>query len=274
MFTEHTDDLAAWLNDLDQGKGALMQYLAALQSEFGSLAQVAAAANPAPASDSVLEAVDPLIFEAMCVQKIGHKLLIAKGVLALASRIQEPQEDEEHARALEAELSEGSEFEDEIPLPSVPEVRMRGSIASEEPPLAKRPKQPMGPPPGHLLQAAHVTMPKARPQRLGAQAQPPGGAVPLRAGFQPAGAKPHVLKPEVLRPFVAFGQGAAQNGSIPFAAGRGVTPLAKAMPQANASIPLRAVPRATYGRVAGGMRPPGLGDHLLVPPGGAAQTQT
>lgn len=169
-----------WLLSLDQGEGKLMQYLGALQRDFGSLAEVAAAAIPDATGNSVLNSVDPLIFEALGVQSLGHKLLVAKGVVALASLEEEEATEPEQEEELEEAVPETQS-------PQVPGPLMRGSVLNsfngmpppqEEPPL-KRPKQPPGPPPAHVLKGQ--TLQKARPQPRGdaynLPAQPPGTGI-------------------------------------------------------------------------------------------------
>lgn len=79
---EEAKDVEQWLRNLDNGRGGMLRYLEALQREFGSLAQIAAA-RLSTNGNSVLENVDPMIFQALGVESLGHRLLIAKGVVAL-----------------------------------------------------------------------------------------------------------------------------------------------------------------------------------------------
>jgi len=81
---QEAKEVEQWLQGLDGGRGAMLRYLEPLQREFGSLAQVAAARLPAPAGSSVLENVDAMIFEALGIQSLGHRLLLAKGIMALS----------------------------------------------------------------------------------------------------------------------------------------------------------------------------------------------
>jgi len=67
----------------------MLHFLEPLRLEFGSLAQVAAAysAEKAAGGVSVVACVDPLLFEALGVTSLGHKLMLAKGVAALVARL-------------------------------------------------------------------------------------------------------------------------------------------------------------------------------------------
>mmetsp|Transcript_121885 Transcript_121885/g.344744 ORF Transcript_121885/g.344744 Transcript_121885/m.344744 type:complete len:1374 (+) Transcript_121885:189-4310(+) len=79
-------ELEEWLYSLDGGKGALLRYLDPLSREFGSLALIGAAAkvpNYKEQNMSLVDSVEKLFFEALGVQSLGHRLLLAKGVLAL-----------------------------------------------------------------------------------------------------------------------------------------------------------------------------------------------
>lgn len=81
------EELEEWLVGLDGGRGVMLQYLEPLRQEFGSLDQVAAAfIADSPTSGSVVNCVDPLLFEALGVVSLGHKLMLAKGVQALGLR--------------------------------------------------------------------------------------------------------------------------------------------------------------------------------------------
>jgi len=77
-------EIEAWLLSLDGGHGALMSYLGPLSREFGELRAVAAALLPKPSSSSVVGKIDPLLWATLGVESLGHRLLLAKGIVALA----------------------------------------------------------------------------------------------------------------------------------------------------------------------------------------------
>lgn len=73
-----------WLSSLDNGKGNLLQYFGPIKSEFdGDLLQLAAAKLETPVAPGVLGSVEPTFFEVLGVKTVGHRLLLAKGILAL-----------------------------------------------------------------------------------------------------------------------------------------------------------------------------------------------
>eukprot|EP00927_Polykrikos_kofoidii_P087218 TRINITY_DN9991_c0_g1_i4.p1 TRINITY_DN9991_c0_g1~~TRINITY_DN9991_c0_g1_i4.p1 ORF type:complete len:951 (+),score=190.78 TRINITY_DN9991_c0_g1_i4:76-2853(+) len=72
-----------WLQRLDP-KGSMLRYLPALRREFSTMAEVAAAyVQPPPGSKGVLASVEPTFFQALGVESLGHRLVLAKGILAL-----------------------------------------------------------------------------------------------------------------------------------------------------------------------------------------------
>merc|ERR1712196_228153 len=74
--------LRDWLASLDNGHGSMLQYQKKLEEEFdGSFFQIAAAAH----NGAAVASVDPVFFAALGVNKLGHRLILAKGVLALAA---------------------------------------------------------------------------------------------------------------------------------------------------------------------------------------------
>ena len=75
--------LEAWLRELDAGRDTLLQFLEPLKREFGDLAQLAASVLPDPAGASVVDNIDPLVFEVLGARSLGHKLLLAKGICKL-----------------------------------------------------------------------------------------------------------------------------------------------------------------------------------------------
>lgn len=76
-----TSDMEAWLRGLDGGKGGLLRYLDAMQREFDDFEQLTGVVLDRSAS--LLKAVDPVVFEALGVAPLGHKLLLARGILAI-----------------------------------------------------------------------------------------------------------------------------------------------------------------------------------------------
>jgi hypothetical protein len=78
----HKDDLKQWLVGLDKS-GDMLQYLVPLRRQFGSLAQIAAA--HIPGAGSALQCTEPSFFQALHVESLGHRLILAKGVCALAT---------------------------------------------------------------------------------------------------------------------------------------------------------------------------------------------
>merc|ERR1712232_1468390 len=69
--------LETWLRELDNGRGSLLQYLEPLLLEFGDTKQLVAAVNSTDAEASVVDSVDPLVFEVLGVELADHKLLLA-----------------------------------------------------------------------------------------------------------------------------------------------------------------------------------------------------
>ena len=80
--------LAKWLKGLDGGRGSCLQYLGVLNREFdGDLRQIAAVKLDAPINiNSVFGHIEPTFFETIGLTKLGHKLLFARGIVALTSR--------------------------------------------------------------------------------------------------------------------------------------------------------------------------------------------
>eukprot|EP00928_Gymnodinium_smaydae_P053020 TRINITY_DN37105_c0_g1_i1.p1 TRINITY_DN37105_c0_g1~~TRINITY_DN37105_c0_g1_i1.p1 ORF type:complete len:400 (+),score=117.54 TRINITY_DN37105_c0_g1_i1:152-1351(+) len=73
-----------WLRGLDGGRGSLLRYLGALLRVFdGDLALVREARLAVPTAPGLVGSVDASFFEAVGVSAIGHKMLFAKGILAL-----------------------------------------------------------------------------------------------------------------------------------------------------------------------------------------------
>lgn len=79
-------ELAAyeWLKSLDGGRGSLLRYFEVLRDEFEcDFAQLAAARLEKPVSPGALGHLEPSFFEALGVEQVGHRLLLARGILAL-----------------------------------------------------------------------------------------------------------------------------------------------------------------------------------------------
>lgn len=73
-----------WLEGLDDGVGAMLQYYDALCAEFdGDLSMIAAAKVEGGERKGILGAVDASFWETVRVEKIGHKMLFAKGIAKL-----------------------------------------------------------------------------------------------------------------------------------------------------------------------------------------------
>ena len=73
-----------WLLSLDNGSGALVQYLADIVHEYGGdLNKVAATRKLNHTAHSILDCVDDSFWEAINVRTLGHKCLLARGILKL-----------------------------------------------------------------------------------------------------------------------------------------------------------------------------------------------
>jgi len=80
--------LKDWLKSLDNGRGALLQYLPSISAEFDDLNQIRCvwAGRDNPSNQSInqsIKAVDPVFWESSGVHKLEHKLLLARGIEAL-----------------------------------------------------------------------------------------------------------------------------------------------------------------------------------------------
>jgi len=75
-----------WLEGLDNGRGSLLQYFGAIKREFDAdFNMITAAKLPTPFTPGTLGSIDPSFFEALGCKPVGHRLLLAKGILALDS---------------------------------------------------------------------------------------------------------------------------------------------------------------------------------------------
>eukprot|EP00930_Biecheleria_cincta_P041537 TRINITY_DN2849_c0_g3_i3.p1 TRINITY_DN2849_c0_g3~~TRINITY_DN2849_c0_g3_i3.p1 ORF type:complete len:860 (-),score=219.44 TRINITY_DN2849_c0_g3_i3:200-2779(-) len=73
-----------WLKNLDLGKGALLRYFPALRDQFEcDFSQLSAAKLERPISSGKLGYVEPSVFEALEMEELEHKLLLAEGIGAL-----------------------------------------------------------------------------------------------------------------------------------------------------------------------------------------------
>ena len=73
-----------WLLSLDNGHGALVQYLLALMTEFdGDLTQISSVWAEPREGQSLASCVDPEFWQVLGVRKAGHKLLFANGIAEL-----------------------------------------------------------------------------------------------------------------------------------------------------------------------------------------------
>ena len=78
------NELEEWLRDVaDDRKGTLLQYSEALVREFGSKQELAASIRKATPGASMVQRVDPAVFEALGVHLLGHKLMLVKAITAL-----------------------------------------------------------------------------------------------------------------------------------------------------------------------------------------------
>ena len=78
--------LRKWLLALDGGRGAMLQYLDAIQYEFdGDFHQLKCARleESEVVTQGLLGRVDRRVFEALGIHKLGHKFLLVRGICAL-----------------------------------------------------------------------------------------------------------------------------------------------------------------------------------------------
>lgn len=64
----------------------MIRYLKPLQDEFGDLPSLTATVLPNPVSSSVVGQIDPALWDALGVDALGHRLLLAKGIVALSKK--------------------------------------------------------------------------------------------------------------------------------------------------------------------------------------------
>jgi len=77
--------LQRWLEDIDGKQGAFMRYFDVLQNEFDcDFSQICAVKLPAPVTQgSIVGCIDPSFWEIAGVKALGHRLLLAKAIMAL-----------------------------------------------------------------------------------------------------------------------------------------------------------------------------------------------
>ena len=82
------EELEAWLLSLDLGKGTMIRYKQALLEQFDDMYQLSATVVFAEAaSGSLINRVDPCVFEILGNDiPLGHKFLLAKGLVALSEK--------------------------------------------------------------------------------------------------------------------------------------------------------------------------------------------
>lgn len=83
---ENSKFFESWLLSLEP-RGGMLQYLEPLVREFTDAHQLTASLVPSGEGASVIAAVDPVIFEVLGVRSLGHRLMLAKGIVALAARL-------------------------------------------------------------------------------------------------------------------------------------------------------------------------------------------
>merc|ERR1712106_1164526 len=66
-------ELEEWLRSLDPGRESMLQYLDKLEEEFGDLHTLSLAVSSVPGV-SIVNCVDPVVFEALGIRSLGHKL--------------------------------------------------------------------------------------------------------------------------------------------------------------------------------------------------------
>lgn len=81
---ERTSALRAWLEGLDAGVGAMLQYFDVLDTEFGAdMARIASMCIGSREDGDVICAVDPAFWLVVRPARAGHRLLFAQGLLRL-----------------------------------------------------------------------------------------------------------------------------------------------------------------------------------------------
>lgn len=82
--------LEEWVRGLDGGRGAMLKYFPAIESEFGDFSALAATVLPQQKGGSVVGWIDACLWDALGVEALGHKLTLAKGIVALSKSMGGP----------------------------------------------------------------------------------------------------------------------------------------------------------------------------------------
>lgn len=80
---EAENEVREWLRGLDSGRGALVIYTKAITEEFGGVPALSACILPEHPKGSVIGRIEQSLWEALDVKSLGHRLLLAKGILKL-----------------------------------------------------------------------------------------------------------------------------------------------------------------------------------------------
>lgn len=76
--------LQEWLEQLDGGRGILLQYFESLRQEFSAdLSLIRDMRLATPRSNGILGTIDAQLWERCGIRQMGHRLLLAKGINAL-----------------------------------------------------------------------------------------------------------------------------------------------------------------------------------------------
>ena len=75
--------IRSWLTALDDGRGELIQYLGAITDDFDNLRQLSCVWCGCRCGDSIVHGVDPIFWEVVRVTKLGHKVILARGIQSL-----------------------------------------------------------------------------------------------------------------------------------------------------------------------------------------------
>ncbi|CAE7034590.1 unnamed protein product [Symbiodinium natans] len=83
VHDEAEAEIRRWLCGLDSGRGAMASYAKIITEEFGGVPALSACILPENPKGSVIGRIDASLWEALDVKSLGHRLLLAKGILAL-----------------------------------------------------------------------------------------------------------------------------------------------------------------------------------------------
>jgi len=76
--------LQEWLEQLDGGRGILLQYFESLRREFSAdFSRIREMRLATPRSNGILGTIDAYFWEVCGIRQMGHRLLLAKGINAL-----------------------------------------------------------------------------------------------------------------------------------------------------------------------------------------------